>query len=112
MKKKLTQFTIDTKHWLRGNWVPSELRNSSKNMCCLGHLAKSVGAKNEDILLCTMPENAIKVKWPEGILYNGRNTALCGQIISANDDAELSPQVRKSMLIKLFAKINLKPVFK
>lgn len=61
MAKKLKEFTVSRKRWIRGEYDSDAgrignsrlYRPEDKKMCCLGFLARASGAKVEDIFNCS-----------------------------------------------------------
>ena len=124
MPKKLKEFTVSRKRWIRGEDADDGMndsclyRASDKKMCCLGFLARSSGAKVENIFGVMDPaeSDCDSFSWPEGILdteYEDeyRNSLITEKLMAANDDSTLTSREREKMLRELFKAIGIKVKF-
>lgn len=117
----MKKLVISVKKWLRGVNTESTLRNKNGCMCCLGFLARDCGASVKDIFDKGTPMEALSVNWPKDLLENHNYTddndsvwdsSLTSQIVSVNDDKNLSLKEKQSELKRLFLKIGYRLTFK
>lgn len=110
---------IEESKWLHGNKWKSLLLNSTGEMCCLGFLAKSYGATDDEIRIKGTPENTTGIAWHPA-LFNGQlDSSLCRQIVVVNDrdettDCEFDPELlkkKKQDLTELFAVMDIELKF-
>lgn len=98
------QMTIERSRW--GRYV---LYNSdNKKLCCLGFLGLASGLTVEDMNHIGSPMHVErrqdlqgKASWPEGLLEQGQNSAVCLQLIKVNDyGVEADREVQIKALFK------------
>jgi hypothetical protein len=106
------KLTIDRKKWLHGegSTVSKLLRRSDSKMCCLGFLAKSLGASDESILDYTGPSCTSKIPWPAPLIHTHQGS-LSDTMIRVNDQIGKVEEERESELITLFQSIGIEVEF-
>ena len=103
------ELTIDRDIWLRGENDSYLLRQSDGRQCCLGIYLESCGlsphwmiGKQEATLLdVELPEQA------EWLIREGKhfNSEVAGELMSTNDDRNLSEENREEEIIRLFSTV-------
>ena len=105
------KFTVWRGKWLRGNSQRSALLVENGCMCCLGFLAKTLGATDELIDGHGTPEEVRAIPWPESLVAQGElkceDTEVCMSIVYANDDDGYADDERESHLRDLFARAGI-----
>lgn len=119
MKPKLKMLVIKRSEWLRGK-TPSYLRNYKGEMCCLGfacmqllHLpVYAILARHTPSELLLRLNETLGAKLMElGLVEAGGNTAICGRLMTINDDQKLTDRQREAALKKLFLTIGIRCKF-
>ncbi len=105
------KFTVWRDKWLRGNSQRSALRIETGCMCCLGFLAKTLGATDELIDGYGTPEEVGAIEWPESLVVQGEDrhedTDVCESIVYINDEAGYDDDEREAHLRDLFARAGI-----
>lgn len=106
------KFTVYRDTWLRGrSTASSSLLDESGMRCCLGHLARDLGAEDSAIDGACTPRGALgSVNWPPFLLTTPqraseaiRNSADAFALMGINDDVALSDTEREAQLTSRFA---------
>lgn len=115
MADELKELVLDRETWLRGDYDKSVLRDADGRMCCLGFLGLACGVSPDKMLYVPMPDDMLlddySIPWPEGLLFERdgggwRNSKLCNQITTINDEAGVSDDERVAQLQPLFEKLG------
>lgn len=106
------KLTIDRSKWLHGEggMESALLRARDGKMCCLGFLAKSLGASDESIKDYTGPSRTSKIPWPASLIHTHQGS-LSDTMIRANDEIDKVEEERESELIDLFQSIGIEVEF-
>jgi hypothetical protein len=118
-EKKPFKFTVDRARWARGGIREGALLDPEDgSLCCLGFLAKAVGATDDDIRHYAAPSDVPDLEWPEGLLWDDpdhdrlRDTGVCDDIITANDNHLIADDTeREAKLREQFAQIGIEVEF-
>jgi hypothetical protein len=135
--KDVKSFVVDRKTWYRGKGTDrSCLLNNANRMCCLGFYALACGLDKKVIRNIPDPSHAVKltegeavqdineksvtrksdVRWSTKLINKNDiyhdNTYHCYDLMSVNDDDEITEEVRENELTKLFKKIGIQVTFK
>lgn len=116
------KLTIDRNRWLRGVGSESSLLDSCGKSCALGFLAKDLGYSDDEILNKEGPDYILSdagVRFPESLVKRierkediwSAPTEIAVQIISINDDVNLTDSERESKIIQLFQKVDIELEF-
>lgn len=101
------KFVVWRDRWLRGDSQKATLLSDDGCMCCLGFLAKALGATDTLIEHRGTPEEAGSIPWPDSLVEQTedgrRDTTVCTSIIYANDgDDTDDDNERETQLRELF----------
>lgn len=118
----MIKFTVKRSEWLRGEgqYASKLLRGSDCKKCCLGFLALSLGANEEDIKGLAAPVSAevlrLNIPWPEEFFVasqSGRklHSHACAALMHINDDESSSDKDKEALLTKHLEKIGIKVTF-
>lgn len=126
MAKDFTELVIDRKRWLRGEEKSALVRKFDKKMCCLGFLGRACGIRRKDMVAVARPERLnsssdIK-KWPAWLVSfiempawqdaDYFDTGRLGQqLMSLNDNQEISDKMREYKLKRKFKSVGLEVEF-
>ena len=104
----MKEFVIDRAKWLIAKPHDSCLLNNEGKMCCLGFLAKALGADSGDIRDQKCPEYVVSfVDWPEFLLVERGNEIIdsptAGTLMKINDDKKEPKARREKRIAKIFA---------
>jgi hypothetical protein len=111
----LNRFEVRRLEWLRGEGDDGSklLRSIDGMRCCLGHMARHLGASDEDIEDVASPSGALTVPWPEDMLDRSAvvllppdNSAFCEYLMLCNDRKGTTEAVREKSLRDAFAQIG------
>lgn len=98
------RFTVFRDKWITGDHYSSCLLRDDGKRCCLGHLARALGASDEDIRPFAAPGSTWRaVNWPPCLLGKNRSSALAFDLMGINDNEALSLSERERKLTALFA---------
>lgn len=113
MAKKLKEFKIRRKGWLRGKDCEVRevsLRTNTGSMCCLGFFARHCGVPAVGIEGAALPSDIPKECEGQDLLPP-EIFDLENDIANVNDKEDLTPTEREKTLTKLFKKVGYKPIF-
>lgn len=109
------KFTVFRDKWLRGIPEGSCLLSDTGSRCCLGHLARDLGATDDFLIRYSAPASSARggfSGWPQFLLTeNGRNSEVAFQLMRVNDLGGLSESEREAELTELFAKAGIDVTF-
>jgi hypothetical protein len=127
----IKEFTVNRKKWLRGEGSDKSylMDPISGKMCCLGFYAKQSGLSKKDIESMPSPGSVIQllngdevytnaevicrpakpIKWNTKLIWRGQkcNSKTCDALMDANDDEDITDEVREKNLTSLFKKIGI-----
>ncbi len=113
------KFTVYRDTWLRGiGSHNSFLLAHDGKRCCLGHMARDLGADDGALLeVCTPRASSKEVRWPESFLATDeaeitRNSDLAFRLMSINDDETLSDVEREERLTATLAQAGIDVEFR
>lgn len=117
------KLTIDRNTWLRGTGSANSylLRKSDGRKCCLGFLACSLGASQDQIENIAAPNfTNYKLNWPHGLVTstqdyigvdNYPNNYIGNVLMLINDNDKISDLERETQLINIFKQIGIEVEF-
>lgn len=113
------KFTVWRDEWLRGQGTEtSSLLDADGKRCCLGHLARDLGAKDSDLVEVRSPRGALgDVDWPGFLLSRDldspiRNSADAFELMRINDSTYGTEEERERVLTELFAEHGIDVEFR
>lgn len=111
--KKVTEFTVERDHWLRGTdngW----LLNYKGDRCCVGFYAQACGLDDEAIMGCgPLREAAHDSTDPvQKAIFKLDDTKTMQTIYFTNDNSFLDDEERERKLTRLFKRLGIKVNFK
>lgn len=119
------KFTIDRARWLRGDENPYLLRASDGKMCCLGFFLRSCGLSDDELRDHSEPQHPFEEGRPDEIpnaaaflveseeadedewgepSFDYGPTDDASDLMTANDDPEVTEAERERRVARLFAK--------
>lgn len=107
---KLLTVRVKKSQWFRGQgFTPSKLRlEESGQQCCIGFLARALGARVKDIVNKQALEQVSRYRCE--IFENEHGEAL-GDAYRANDAENISDKQRINKLVRIGKRMNVKFVF-
>ena len=104
------KFTINRTRWYRGNGgCGSALLLRGGKMCCLGFYLKSCGIQKKKLLGKETPDDVVSCIPKQAKWLFGKNKNDTQELMTLNDVINKS---RRREIAKIFAKHNVKVIFK
>jgi hypothetical protein len=106
----VVQVTVDRKKWLRGEGDTYSflLRETDQKMCCIGFLAKQIGASDEEILNCSTLN---QVHTNEANAYVDANGNDLAEAYRINDSDAYTDTNREELLVQLGKRMGVEFTF-